>query len=319
MKTWKKLALCAACFAAISFAMPDYADAARLGRGRSFGSSSVLSRPATPPAGIKSGASSATTMNRQATGQQNVNGSGAATMAQNRGGLFGGLFGGLLAGTLLGSLFSGTGLGGAMGGFMNILLFVALGYFAMRLFRRMRGGQQEESRQNWQERSFEQRQPFGQNQYGQQQSQGSAWDALRSEPQAAQQSAAEEVSNVPADFDQDEFLRGAKAAYARLQASWDRRDLGDIANFTTEDVMAELREQAASDPEPSKTEILLVNASVLEVRDEGDKRRVAVHFDVLMRENQNAAHPEQVREVWHFVCSTAAGDSWKLDGIQQLS
>ena len=61
MKTWKKLALCAACFAAISFAMPDYADAARLGRGRSFGSSSVLSRPATPPAGIKSGASSATT------------------------------------------------------------------------------------------------------------------------------------------------------------------------------------------------------------------------------------------------------------------
>ena len=319
MKTWKKLALCAACFAAISFAMPDYADAARLGRGRSFGSSSVLSRPATPPAGIKSGASSATTMNRQATGQQNVNGSGAAAMAQNRGGLFGGLFGGLLAGTLLGSLFSGTGLGGAMGGFMNILLFVALGYFAMRLFRRMRGGQQEERRQNWQERSFEQRQPFGQNQYGQQQSQGSAWDALRSEPQAAQQSAAEEVSNVPADFDQDEFLRGAKAAYTRLQASWDRRDLGDIANFATEDVMAELREQAASDPDPSKTEILLVNASVLEVRDEGDKRRVAVYFDVLMRENQNAAHPEQVREVWHFVCSTAAGDSWKLDGIQQLS
>ena len=70
---------------------------------------------------------------------------------------------------------------------------------------------------------------------------------------------------------------------------------------------------------PSKTEILLVNASLLEVRDEGDKRRVAVYFDVLMRENQNAAHPEQVREVWHFVCSTAAGDSWKLDGIQQLA
>lgn len=317
MKTWKKLALCAACFAAISFAMPDYADAARLGRGRSFGSSSVLSRPATPPSGIKSGATSATTMNRQATNQQNVSG-GAAAMTQNRGGLFGGLFGGLLAGTLLGSLFSGTGLGGAMGGFMNILLFVALGYFAMRLFRRMRGGQQEERRQDWQERSYGQNQSFGQSQYGQQ-SQGSAWDALRSEPQAAQQSAAEEASSVPADFDQNEFLRGAKAAYTRLQASWDRRDLNDIANFATEDVMAELREQAASDPTPSKTELLLVNASVLEVRDEGDKRRVAVYFDVLMRENQNAAHPEQVREVWHFVCSTAAGDSWKLDGIQQLA
>ena len=317
MKTWKKLALCAACLAAFSFAMPDYADAARLGRGRSFGSSSIMKNPAPAPSGIKAGSSSsATTMNRQATGQQNVNGAGAATMAQNRGGLFGGLFGGLLAGTLLGSLFSGTGLGGAIGGFMNILLFVALGFFAMRLFRRMRGGQQEDRRQDWQN-PYSQNQ-YGQNQYGQQ-SQGSAWDALRSEPQAAHQATAEEVNAVPADFDQDEFLRGAKAAYTRLQASWDRRDLNDIANFATEDVMAELREQAASDPEPAKTEILLVNASVLEVRDEGDLRRVAVYFDVLMRENQNAAHPEQVREVWHFVCSTAAGDSWKLDGIQQLA
>ena len=316
MKTWKKLALCAACLATISFAMPDYADAARLGRGRSFGSSSILSRPATPPSGIKSGASSATTMNRQATGQ-NVGRDGTAAMTQNRGGLFGGLFGGLLAGTLLGSLFSGTGLGGAMGGFMNILLLIGIGYFIMKIFRRMRGGQQDGGRQDWQERSYDHN--YQQN-YGQQhQSQGSAWDSLRSEPQVAQQSTAEEVNSVPADFDQDEFLRGAKAAYNRLQASWDRRDLADIANFATEDVMRELREQAAADPNPSKTEILLVNASLLEVRDEGDMRRVAVYFDVLMRENQNAAHPEQVREVWHFVCSTAAGDSWKLDGIQQLS
>ena len=118
MKTWKKLALCAACLDALSFAMPDYADAARLGRGRSFGSSSIMKNPVSAPSGIKAGSSSsATTMNRQATGQ-NVNGAGAATMAQNRGGLFGGLFGGLLAGTLLGSLFGGTGLGGAIGGFM---------------------------------------------------------------------------------------------------------------------------------------------------------------------------------------------------------
>ena len=124
---------------------------------------------------------------------------------------------------------------------------------------------------------------------------------------------------LPADFDQDEFLRGAKAAYTRLQASWDRRDLDDIANFATEDVMRELREQYKADPKPGKTEILLVNASVIEVRDEGDLRRVAVYFDVLMREDQRAARPEQVREVWHFVCSRAEGDSWKLDGIQQLA
>ena len=64
---------------------------------------------------------------------------------------------------------------------------------------------------------------------------------------------------------------------------------------------------------------IAVNASILEVREEGDLRRVAVYFDVLMREDQRAARPEQVREVWHFVCSRREGDSWKLDGIQQLS
>jgi len=39
----------------------------------------------------------------------------------------------------------------------------------------------------------------------------------------------------------------------------------------------------------------------------------------LMREDQNAARPEQVREMWHFVCSRTGGDTWKLDGIDQLS
>ena len=308
MKNWKKFALCAACLATISFAMPDYSEAARIGGGRSFGSSSVMSRPAMPSSGFKSGATSSTTMNRQAT-NANVGRDGTAAMTQNRGGLFGGLFGGLLAGTLLGSLLGGTGLGGAIGGFMNILLIGLLIYFGLRIFRRIGGGARA-SRQQYEERSYGQ----SQQQYG---SQGSAWDALRSQPASAPIEA--EAVAAPADFDQDEFLRGAKAAYSRLQASWDRRDLDDIAHFATEDVMKELREQAASDPNPGKTELLLVNASVVEVREEGDLRRVAVYFDVLMREDQHAARPEQVREVWHFVCSRAAGDSWKLDGIQQLS
>ena len=40
MKKWKTLALCAACLASLTLAAPDFADAARLGKGRSFGSSS---------------------------------------------------------------------------------------------------------------------------------------------------------------------------------------------------------------------------------------------------------------------------------------
>ncbi len=312
MKTWKTFALCAACLAALSLTVPDYADAARLGRGRSFGSSSVMSRPATPPSGTFRSGSSA--VERQAPMASSRTNGGAATMARNNTGLLGGLFGGLLAGTLLGSLFGGHGMaGGMLGGLINLLFIGLIVYLAVRLFRRFRGGRNdadEAPRSTYQDYRAEE----APRQYGQ----SGAWDSLRSEPPAQQAAESSEVS-LPADFDQDEFLRGAKAAYTRLQASWDRRDLDDISQFATEDVMRELRQQAEEDPNPGKTEILLVNASVIEVRDEGDLRRVAVYFDVLMREDQRAARPEQVREVWHFVCSHADGDSWKLDGIQQLS
>ena len=310
MKTWKTFALCAACLAALSLTVPDYADAARLGRGRSFGSSSVMSRPATPPSGaFRSGSSS---VERQAPMASSRTNGGAATMTRNNTGLLGGLFGGLLAGTMLGSLFGGHGMaGGMMGGLLNLLIIGLLVYFFVRVFRRFRGGQsasQDSVRQDY-------RREEAPAQYS---GQSGAWDALRSDP-PAQQAAESSETALPADFDQEEFLRGAKAAYTRLQASWDHRDLEDISQFATEDVMRELRQQAEEDPNPGKTEILLVNASVIEVRDEGDLRRVAVYFDVLMREDQQAARPEQVREVWHFVCSRADGDSWKLDGIQQLA
>lgn len=316
MKKWKTLALCAACLASLTLAAPDFADAARLGKGRSFGSSSIMSRPATPPSGAFQGGSSS--VNRQAPLASSRANGGAATMANNKTGLFGGLFGGLLAGTMLGSLLGGTGMGGGMvGGLMNLLLLGLLVYFGVRLFRRFRGGQESSREEREVPRSMNyQDTSAGSQPYGQA---GGAWDSLRSAPQAPAQEAAQPAADIPADFDQDEFLRGAKAAYTRLQSSWDRRDLDDIANFATDDVMQELREQAKEDPNPGKTEILLVNASILEVREEGDLRRVAVYFDVLMREDQRAARPEQVREVWHFVCSRREGDSWKLDGIQQLS
>lgn len=257
-------------------------------------------------------------MNRQAPLASSRANGGAATMANNKTGLFGGLFGGLLAGTMLGSLLGGTGMGGGMvGGLMNLLLLGLLVYFGVRLFRRFRGGQESSREEREVPRSMNyQDTSAGSQPYAQA---GGAWDSLRSAPQAPAQEAAQPAADIPADFDQDEFLRGAKAAYTRLQSSWDRRDLDDIANFATDDVMQELREQAKEDPNPGKTEILLVNASILEVREEGDLRRVAVYFDVLMREDQRAARPEQVREVWHFVCSRREGDSWKLDGIQQLS
>ena len=135
--------------------------------------------------------------------------------------------------------------------------------------------------------------------------------------QGAAPAAADAQIDVPAGFNQEEFLKGAKMAYTRLQKSWDNRDLQDISQFATKSVMQELRLQAQEDPNPSNTEILMVNAELVGVEPEGDNLRAQVYFDVLMREDPAQAAPGNVREIWHFLRIGQNGN-WKLDGIQQV-
>ena len=80
-----------------------------------------------------------------------------------------------------------------------------------------------------------------------------------------------------------------------------------------------MRKQAAEDPTPTPTDVLLVDAKLLEVRSQNGATIASAYFDVLMREDPKAGAPEQVREVWHFTRKeTVPGDAWKLDAIQQL-
>lgn len=267
-------------FSAIAVSLPDYADAARMGGGRSFGSRPSMNSPASRPA----------------PGRQDQAQPGAAMRSP---GMMGGLFGGLLAGTLLGSLL-GHGMGGG-GGFLDIIILGILAYVAYRLFKRFRQNQG--------------RQPAAAGGYGGQQGGASQmWNHLRQN--FAPGSASPQV-DVPAGFNVQEFLNGAKMAYTRMQSSWDRRDLADIARFATPAVLDVLRNQMASDPNPGNTELVRVDASLVGMEKEGSEERAQVYFDVLMREYPNQTNPAQVREIWHFVRPDSNGN-WKLDGIQQV-
>ena len=146
---------------------------------------------------------------------------------------------------------------------------------------------------------------------------GNGWDALRGQGGAGEAEASGPHIPMPPGFDADEFLRGAKMAYTRLQTAWDKRDMNDISQFTTEAVQKSVREQMDADPKPSTTEILLVNAQLLGVADEGQDQYAQVFFDVLLREYPDQQTPSSAREVWHFV-RPVTGGSWKLDGIQQV-
>ncbi len=301
-------------FGAVSLTLftPGEVEAARMGGGRSFGGKPFMSRPAPAP-----------TMRQQAPNAQRQPMNQAQATAP-RAGLFGGmggLFGGLLAGTLLGSLLSGNGFSG--GGLMDIILIGLLVFLGLKLFARFRSsripapaGARGASPQMGALRED------AQDQAPLRRDQTTGWDVLRDKSRDAtsggpQSFAADSGVNIPPDFDADEFLRGAKMAYNRLQRSWDRRDLDDIAQFATPAVLEAVREQLAAEPNPSTTEVLLVNAQLLGVETEGDQQRAEVFFDVLLRESPAQDAPSTVREIWHFL-RLSSGGTWKLDGIQQV-
>lgn len=314
MKIGAILATIMLLFGAFAIVTVDDAYAARMGGGKSFGSKPAMRQSAPPPA-----------MRQQNRQQANQPGAAAAARPGGMFGGMGGIFGGLLAGTLLGSLLSGNGLGGG-GGFLDIILLAILAFVAYKLFTRFRQKQQEPqpagaggfARRNFpdndQQQPMQREGVFGQRDLPGAQQGGSGWGAFSSNQQ---QSVEEPAVNVPADFNVDEFLRGAKAAYTRLQQSWDKRDLADIAQFVTPAVMQTLEEQAREDPNPSNTEIMLVNAQLEGFEQDGNDQRAQVYFDVLMRESPAQQQPDDVREIWHFVRDGSTGE-WKLDGIQQV-
>ena len=289
---WRLIIFFAALLAGILALSSLDADAARFGGGKSFGGGSFMSRPAAPP-------SPAPGINRASPGKTPPGAAGVPGAAPPR---FGGMLGGLLAGTLIGSLLFGGAFQG--GGFMDILIIGLLLYFAFKLFSRFRKPAEAEGPSRYQAYQPEQAQRSGMD-----------WSQLRGHALDTNIDAPSSDA-IPSDFNTEEFLRGAKMAYTRLHASWDKRDLDDIAQFASPAVMREVRAQAEADPNPSTTEVLLINAQLLSVAKEDYAERAAVFFDVLLREDPKAQSTAQVREVWHFMRDDNA--SWKLDGIQQI-
>ena len=351
----KKIATILGLAALCTLLFLSLAEAARLGGGSSFGSRSTYSRTYSKPVAPTY---SPTRTPTQVTQPGPVAAPPLGAQQPGMFSRLGWGLGGLMAGGLLGSMLFGGGMGGMGGmggggiGFLDILLIGVIIFFAVKLLRR-RGatpgdGVSGQGGQNAGEGGWQSPPPPESPSTDARSRAAQSWDVLRSQPGSADaggigatstalpgqpggqpgsqpagqfgaQPEAEPQPTVPAGFNVPEFLEGAKTVYARLQHSWDRRDLADIALFTTPEVLAEIRRQAEADPKPSKTELLLINARLLEFREEALDTVLSVYFDVLLREDASEERPKQVREVWHF--SRPTGDlnaNWRLEGLQQL-
>jgi predicted lipid-binding transport protein (Tim44 family) len=118
-------------------------------------------------------------------------------------------------------------------------------------------------------------------------------------------------------FDEEDFLKGAKAVYSRIQESWDARDLEDIRDFVGDQVYENLEQHARRNPTPSRTDILLLNAKLLEVKRDNSDLTASVLYDVLLHK-QDATANSKLKEIWHFRKSAGEDAFWTVEGIQQV-
>lgn len=291
------------------------AQAKRFGGGSSFGSrpsySAPYKRSATP--GPSSQAKRSPSQQQAAAQNQAARQSWAS-----RGGLMG-MLGGLALGGLLGSLF----FGGAFENInmMDILVFAGIAFLLMRLLGAKARQSQPAADTAYGRNTYADRSDTASYRDETQPQSGSAGfntDLLFGKNAAGNTAAFDAPAvDVPADFDQAGFLAGAESAFRYLQKAWDEADLAAIRGLTTDKVFAEIQDQLRASGASNKTDVLKVNAEILEVREVGSELEATVLFDCILREDEGDT--EQVREVWHFIKPVSSKQSkWFLDGIQQL-
>jgi predicted lipid-binding transport protein (Tim44 family) len=123
-------------------------------------------------------------------------------------------------------------------------------------------------------------------------------------------------SSLPSDFDAEGFSRLAKMIFIRMQAANDTGDLNDLRSFTTPEMFAvakmELQDRGGK---AQTTDVVHVDAEVLDLAKEGERQVVSVRFHGQLREDIGAP-VEDFDEIWHL---TRFGDNpaWSIAGIQQ--
>jgi predicted lipid-binding transport protein (Tim44 family) len=307
---------------------PLAADAKRLGGGGSSGMQRSLpaqSTPHTPPpqqAPNQAAPAQQAQPGRQATAP-------AAAAAPKRNWL--GPIAGLAAGLGIAALLSHFGMGEAVANFVMMALLAVAAIFLIRFlvsrFAGKKSGPQPAYASAGAGATTGMASPWNQQQGYSQPMQRQA-DGLGATPQAGGYAPAAVADSallnpaapqLPADFDAAAFERVAKTIFIRMQAANDSGDLNDLRSFTTPEMFAaaklDLQERAGK---AQTTDVVRVDAQVLDWAQENDRQVVSVRYSGLIREDRDAPATD-FDEVWHLVRPSDGSRNWAIAGIQQYS
>ena len=285
--------------------VPD-ADAARVGGGRSFGAQRSIT--SAPPAAAPARQAQQT---QQAAPATQPSAAPAGAQPQPASGLsrWAPILGGLAVGGLLGAMFGGSGIGSMLMSWLLIGLVVFAVMFLVRLLvqRRAAGGHPMQYAAGSVSGGY--------------QTLGNETVAAPPPSQAAGfegPPAPSTAPNVPAGFDSGGFLRAAKLNFMKLQLANDAANLDELREFATPELYEELNKDVlARGGSRQQTDVVSLNADLLEVVTEADRHWASVRFSGQIRETPAAA-PEGFEEVWNLFKPVDGSSGWLLAGIQQM-
>ena len=123
---------------------------------------------------------------------------------------------------------------------------------------------------------------------------------------------------IPADFDSEAFVRVAKLNFVRLQAANDAGNIDDIREFVAPELFAEIKLQIDErGSAPQQTDVVTLNAELLEVVSEERRHVASVRFSGMLREAPGTA-AQPFAEVWNLAKPLSGQGGWVIAGIQQV-
>jgi predicted lipid-binding transport protein (Tim44 family) len=298
-------------FAALALAHADFADAARMGGGRSFGMQRSFTPPSSKTAPSTSNSFSGPAANPVmpatpgASATRAAPSAGAAAAAPaSRTSRWLGPIAGIAAGLGLAALLSHFGLPEGLGTILLLGLLIIGAIALVRLFLARRSGAPLGYAGA---ASATPRSPY---EPAREPTVGSAWGTAGA-PVA-------DTGRYPPGFDPAPFLAQAKQQFRRLQAAYDRGDRALLEDVTTPEMQTEIARDLAARSSHVATEVVSLDAEIVEVVQEGSRYVASVRFHGMLRED-GAATPLPFEELWHLVKPVDGSTGWLLAGIQQYA
>lgn len=240
----------------------------------------------------------------------------AAKPKSSKKGIMAGVLGGLLAGGLIAAMM-GDDFEGFQ--FMEMILFAILAFVLFKVIKSFMTKRQQPHMAGMPQGGNFGGGNFGQNNADQGQNQ-SAQFRQQAQPTTTSggfgQQQEQVPFNLPADFDVNGFLQGAREHYHTVQTAWNQGDFATLAEYLSPELVEEFKQDRAQHGDVA-TEVMFVDAQLVRAETSPVAWEVSVMFKGKYRDLGDKQE-EPIHEIWHLERKTQGDAPWVIVGVEDL-